>query len=301
MIIGNQEAKNRLQKYLEQHAAAVSGQASFFLLYGPANIGKSAIALELAQSYLWAFAQWWLLHIKDMSAILGKKHSIKIEEKKETEEYKTLYEEHHYQDLWVREINTWLQQSSFGWSKILLIENIERMTPEATNAFLKTCEEPLSNRVIIATTSNKGKILETILSRAISISFSSLSDQEMEEYIKEKGIELDSLEVKELLIKMAMWKPWTLENFVNQLIKNEERQKDIQSLIKILPQKWKILEKYTILEKFKEQWILEQFLDGWIAYCTHHHIEHANNRLKVKKLFQQNINKENVMLYGLLW
>jgi len=52
MIIGNQEAKNRLQKYLEQHAAAVSGQASFFLLYGPANIGKSAIALELAQSYL---------------------------------------------------------------------------------------------------------------------------------------------------------------------------------------------------------------------------------------------------------
>ena len=52
MIIGNQEAKNRLQKYLEQHAAAVSGQASFFLLYGPANIGKSAHALELAQSYL---------------------------------------------------------------------------------------------------------------------------------------------------------------------------------------------------------------------------------------------------------
>jgi len=34
-----------------------------------------------------------------MSAILGKKHSIKIEEKKETEEYKMLYEEYHYQDL----------------------------------------------------------------------------------------------------------------------------------------------------------------------------------------------------------
>jgi len=81
------------------------------------------------------------------------------------------------------------------------------MTPEATNAFLKACEEPLPNRIIIATTSNKGKILETILSRAIAISFSSLSDQEMEEYIKQKGIELNSLEVKELLIKMAMGKP----------------------------------------------------------------------------------------------
>ncbi len=301
MIVGNQEAKKRLQKYLEQHAAVDSGQASFFLLYGPANIGKSAHALELAQSYLWSFVQGWLLHIKDMSPIIGKKHSIKVEEKKTTEEYDTLYQDHKYQDLWVREINNWLQQSSFGWSKILLIENIERMTPEATNAFLKACEEPLPNRVIIATTSNKSKILETIISRAISISFSPLSDQEMQQYIEEKGIILDSSDVKDLLIKIAMWKPWTLENFVNQLLRNDGRQNDIQMLIKILPQKWKIVEKYTILEKFKEQWILEQFLDGWIAYCADHHIEHANNRLKVKKLFQWNLKKENVILYGLLW
>lgn len=300
MIIGNQEARERLKTYLEQHAAPDSGQASFFLLYGPANIGKAAIALELAQSYLWVYAQWGLLHIKDMSAILGKKHSIKIEEKNETEEYKTLYNEHHYQDLWVREINNWLQQSSFGWSKILLIENIERMTWWATNAFLKACEEPLPNRVIIATTSNKSKILETILSRAISISFSPLSNQEMEQYIKEKNITITSPEVKELLIMMAMGKPWTLENFAQQLAKHEDRQKDIQTLIQILPQPGKIVEKYTILEKFKEQGILEQFLDGRIAYCTHHHIGHANNRLKVKKLLQANIQKENVVLYGLL-
>lgn len=300
MIIGNQEARNRLQTYLEQHAVASSGQVSFFLLYGPANIGKAAIALELAQSYLWIYAQWWLLHIKDMSAILGKKHSIKIAEKSETEEYKTLYEEHHYQDLWVREINNWLQQSAFGWSKILLIENIERMTSEATNAFLKACEEPLPNRVIIATTSNKSKILETILSRAISIPFSPLSEQEMEQYIKEKNIQIHSPEVKELLIMMAMGKPGTLENFAEQLAKDEERQNDIQKLIKILPYPWKIVEKYKIFEKFKEQGILEQFLDGWIAYCTHHHISHTTNRLKVKRLFQGNISKENVILYGLL-
>ncbi len=300
MIIGNQEARNRLHKYLEQHAAADSGQASFFLLYGPANIGKSAHALELAHSYLWAFVQGWLLHIKDMSAILGKKHSIKIEEKKETEEYKILYDEHHYQDLWVREINNWLQQSSFGWSKILLIENIERMTPEATNAFLKACEEPLPKRVIIATTSNKGKILDTILSRAISIAFSPLSIQEMTQYIEEKGIHVASSQVKELLMMIAMGRPWTLENFVEQFKRDEDGEKNIQTLMKILPFPGKIVEKYKILEKFKEQGILEQFLDGWIAYCTHHHMGHAENWLKVKRLYQGNLSKENVILYGLL-
>ncbi|HCY20681.1 TPA: hypothetical protein DIC40_02285 [Patescibacteria group bacterium] len=109
------------------------------------------------------------------------------------------------------------------------------MTSEATNAFLKACEEPLPNRVIIATTSNKSKILETILSRAISIPFSPLSEQEMEQYIKEKNIQIHSPEVKELLIMMAMGKPGTLENFAEQLAKDEERQNDIQKLIKILP------------------------------------------------------------------
>lgn len=300
MTIGNQEAKNRLKSYLEQHAASDSGQASFFLLYWPANIGKSAIALELAQSYLWAYTQWGLLHIKDFSSILGKKHSIKIEEKTETEEYKTLYNDYQYQDLGVREINNWLQQSSFGWSKILLIENIERMTIGATNAFLKACEEPLSKRVIIATTSNKAKIIDTIISRAISIACSPLSKQEMEEYIQEKNIYIDSTEVRELVIMMAMGKPWTLDMFYQELSADNQREKDMQTLIKILPIPGKIVKKYTILQKFKEQGILEQFLDGRIAYCANHHINQATNRLKVKRLFQQNIQKENVVLYGLL-
>ena len=116
-------------------------------------------------------------------------------------------------------------------------------------------------------------------------------------YIKEKNIQISSPEVKEVLIMMAMGKPGTLENFADQLAKDDQRQHDIQKLIKILPQKGGIVEKYTILGKFKEQGILEQFLDGWIAYCTHHHIGHANNRLKVKRLFQGNLSKENVVLY----
>jgi DNA polymerase III gamma/tau subunit len=47
------------------------------------------------------------------------------------------------------------------------------MSISAINAFLKTCEEPLPNRIILATTANKSQILETIISRSITISFDS--------------------------------------------------------------------------------------------------------------------------------
>jgi len=45
------------------------------------------------------------------------------------------------------------------------------MTIAAINAFLKTCEEPLPNRIIIATTANKSQIIDTVLSRSILIPF----------------------------------------------------------------------------------------------------------------------------------
>jgi DNA polymerase III gamma/tau subunit len=46
------------------------------------------------------------------------------------------------------------------------------MTIGAINAFLKTCEEPLPNRIIIATSVNKSQILDTVISRSISLNFS---------------------------------------------------------------------------------------------------------------------------------
>lgn len=49
--------------------------------------------------------------------------------------------------------------------KVLHIENIERMTTAASNALLKTLEEPYPNRWIIATSSKPHHILDTIISR----------------------------------------------------------------------------------------------------------------------------------------
>ena len=120
-----------------------------------------------------------VLKIKDFSEQLEKRHNLKIEYKSTAETAKTLIKEQNYQDLGIREVNNRLQQSAIGKHKIAFLENIERMTTEAANAFLKTCEEPLPKRLIIATTANATQLLETILSRALTIKFNELSDDEL--------------------------------------------------------------------------------------------------------------------------
>jgi DNA polymerase-3 subunit delta' len=55
--------------------------------------------------------------------------------------------------------------------KVALIDNAETMTVEAQNALLKVLEEPKSYTIIILVTSNTGKLLRTISSRAQKINF----------------------------------------------------------------------------------------------------------------------------------
>lgn len=165
----NKNGKEILQKYVDTFLKN-DENLSFFILSGPQGIGKSQIVQDVAKESLWNYFTNDFLHIKDFSFELWKQHNIRIE-RKDSETYKTLLKEHNYIDIWTREINSRLQQSPSGNKKILLIENIERMTISAINAFLKTCEEPLPNRIIIATTANKSQIIDTVISRSIIIPF----------------------------------------------------------------------------------------------------------------------------------
>ncbi len=148
-----------------------------------------------------------MLHIKDFSEQLEKRHTLRIEYKPTSEIAKILVKDNNYQDIGVREINRRLQQSAIGKHKVTFIENIERMTTEAANAFLKTCEEPLPKRLIIATTSNHTQLLETILSRALTIKFNELSNHELLERMNSKNMFSTSDELKQLVCNMAMGKP----------------------------------------------------------------------------------------------
>ena len=71
----------------------------------------------------------------------------------------------------VRSASSWARLSPSGKMKTVIIENADRMQDAARNAFLKILEEPPSNVVFILTTSRRGAIMPTILSRVRTYAF----------------------------------------------------------------------------------------------------------------------------------
>ncbi|NTU69974.1 DNA polymerase III subunit [bacterium] len=65
--------------------------------------------------------------------------------------------------------------------KIVLVDNADRMTEEASNALLKTLEEPTGHAVIILISQSKNLLLPTIVSRTRTIKFFSASLKYMKE------------------------------------------------------------------------------------------------------------------------
>lgn len=239
-----------------------------------------------------------VLHIKDFSEQLEKKkHTLKIEYKPNTEISKILLKEQNYEDIGVREINTRIQQSAIGKYKIVFIENMERMTNEAANAFLKTCEEPLPKRLIIATTSNHLQLLETILSRALMIKFNELNNKDLIERMNDNNM-FSNEEVRQLVTNMAMGKPGIAQRMFTLTQEDEELAKTLTDLIHNLSTDKNKFKAHDALKKIYKYGILEAFIDGRIAYCINNGMEEKGQKwLKTKKLMRTNVNIENLLLY----
>ena len=67
--------------------------------------------------------------------------------------------------------------------KVYIIEEAEKMTPQAQNALLKTIEEPPEYAIFIMLCSSLEQILPTILSRCIVLKMKPVRDDEMRKYL----------------------------------------------------------------------------------------------------------------------
>ncbi|AFS77194.1 DNA polymerase III, subunit delta' [Gottschalkia acidurici 9a] len=73
-----------------------------------------------------------------------------------------------------------------SYRKVYILKDIEKMTIEAQNSFLKTLEEPPEYAVIIMTTVNKYKLVPTILSRCQTINFTLVESSKIEKSLVER-------------------------------------------------------------------------------------------------------------------
>jgi DNA polymerase-3 subunit delta' len=78
-----------------------------------------------------------------------------------------------------------------GW-RIVLVEQLEAMNPEAQNALLKTLEEPPPRALLLLTTSAPDRLLPTIRSRCRRIDLFPLAEPAMEHVLTQWMPELDA-------------------------------------------------------------------------------------------------------------
>lgn len=72
--------------------------------------------------------------------------------------------------------------------RVVIILDAEDMTAEASNAFLKTLEEPHDNVSLLLCTSHRERLLPTIMSRCQELTCSPISDQLIARSLVEKGM-----------------------------------------------------------------------------------------------------------------
>lgn len=81
-------------------------------------------------------------------------------------------------------------QPAEGMRNVIIIDNAENLTPPASNALLKTLEEPPSHSVIILITSSPYSLPVTVISRCYRVPFEALSERDIYEILTEiYGIE----------------------------------------------------------------------------------------------------------------
>jgi DNA polymerase-3 subunit gamma/tau len=83
----------------------------------------------------------------------------------------------------VRGVSSWARLSPAGKKKVVVVENADRMQDAARNAFLKILEEPPEDVIFILTTSRRGAIMPTILSRVRTYAFVDRSAEVQREVI----------------------------------------------------------------------------------------------------------------------
>src|SRR5579864_5114147 len=76
-----------------------------------------------------------------------------------------------------------------GNRRIFLIDHLDRANEQAANSLLKTLEEPPDHLILIATVENMYDLLPTIRSRAVIITLSALSSEEMRGFARAQNLQ----------------------------------------------------------------------------------------------------------------
>ena len=169
-----------------------------YLLSGIKGLGKATFAYRCAKYILSDTFK------KNMNVDNSEKVSKLIESdshpdfivlKKDIENEKSLIEIDQVRDC----INFFNHTPIFGGYKICIIDSLDEMNINSTNALLKILEEPPQNSLFFIISHNRDSIIPTIKSRCLNLQFRKFSNDVIESFLKTK-ISIDKVyDLKEII------------------------------------------------------------------------------------------------------
>lgn len=219
-IIGNSDVQERLW-----HAAAQNRLAHAYLFAGPEEVGKKTTALAFARRVLcekyehcgacdsctqWKKSKETTITHPDFLLITpageGLRRNIGIEQARTAR---------HFLEL----------TPQTGSRKMLIIDDAERLTHEATNALLKKLEEPSSRMVMVLVSAEPWALLPTIRSRCVAVRFSFVVGKELLLWLQSMGARV--AEAQELA-RLAGGRPGRAQKF----LKDPKARKDAEQALR---------------------------------------------------------------------
>lgn len=200
-IIGNNKIKNELIKAFNTNSVAHS-----YIFSGQYGIGKKQIAIE--------FAKMILCLNKDKSPCGECKSCIELENDNNPD-FNIIKPDGKIKIEQIRKmLEKVYEKPIISDKKVYIIDDAETMTIEAQNCLLKTLEEPPEYIVIILITSNESNLINTIKSRCLKLTFNSLENGELKQYLENK---LEFQNISETMLE-------NFEGSVGKALKVKEKQ-----------------------------------------------------------------------------
>jgi DNA polymerase-3 subunit delta' len=152
----------------------------------------------------------------------------------------------------------------YGPYKIVIINQADKLSREAANAFLKTLEEPTLKTIMLLISSSYQNLLPTIVSRCLPIKFLSVSDREIKEHLlKQKKITLSDGDLNRIL-RYAAGRPGVVINYLDHPDLLQEERKMMKDLFDLMGKDLSFKFKYAeTLSKDTE--LASRVLNQWIG------------------------------------
>ncbi|WP_457640630.1 DNA polymerase III subunit delta' [Persephonella sp.] len=253
-ILGHEESKEIIRLYLDKNYSSYS-----FLFEGKDCIGKKLIALKTARAFLceknYGFGCGECNDCRLVNNTISN-----IYEKTDLTPHPDLkiISPENNKEIKINQIREAIQflklKSKKG--KVIIIEKAEKMNTEASNAVLKTLEEPPENSLIILTTSNQNAILPTILSRCKKIKFKPLKKEDIFNLLKLKGVEENKAKILTALSEGSMCLPAKIMENEN-LFKYAKDLYNLLAINSLHPES--IINLAELMDKFENQEIFTVF------------------------------------------